>query len=193
MVSDVESFLEQILSIRQDAPGVVGGLSDDAFNWMPASNAWSIGQCFEHLNLIAAGYLPRVEAAVDAARAAGRTSRGPFSYGFIERWIAKEMEPPPKRRLRAPRSLSAQSALSRDAVMTRFFETQDSLAALIRRADGIDLQRTKLRALIGPLRLSVGQIFQILLAHERRHIWQAREVRKALERAERTGLRAEPA
>ena len=190
MVADLESFLDQILSIKQDAPGVADGLTDEAFNWRPAQDRWSIAECFEHLNMTAAAYLPRFDAVIAGARTAGWTSPGPFSYGFIERWAAKSMEPPAKRRLPAPAMLRARGPLARDAVMTRFMEMQDAIAERVRRADGVDLRRAKVKALFGPFWFSLGQSIQLALAHERRHIWQARDVRNALERAEGKGLRA---
>jgi hypothetical protein len=51
----------------------------------------------------------------------------------------------------------------------------------VRRSSGLDLGRIKFRSpLIPLLRLSLGTWFQFLLAHERRHLWQARQVRQEL-------------
>lgn len=95
--------------------------------------------------------------------------------------MSRSMEPPAKLRFRAPATLMAHAPLSRHAVMTRFLDTQDQIAVRVRRADGVDLRRVKVKALFGPIRISLGQTLQVLLAHERRHIWQARAVRRALE------------
>jgi hypothetical protein len=181
VVSDIESFLEQILSIKQDAPGIADGLTDEQFNWQPAQGRWSIGQCLEHLNITAEKYLPVLDAAIDSARRAGRTSAGPFAYGFVERFFARTMEPPVQRRwMRAPAAFQASGRLAREPVMARFLAMQEGLDARVRRADGVDLRHVKVKSQFGPMRFSLGQTFQILLAHERRHVWQAREVRKAI-------------
>ena len=67
-----------------------------------------------------------------------------------------------------------------DDVMTRFMSYQDRLAELIKSADGLDLRRTDCAP--PPARYSaysLGTSFAATLAHERRHVWQAREVRTA--------------
>jgi hypothetical protein len=57
---------------------------------------------------------------------------------------------------------------------------QKKISDCISRADGIDLVRAKAKSPILPLfTWSLGAMFAIMLAHERRHIWQAREVRNA--------------
>ena len=51
-------YLEQIRYIRQDVTAIVANLGDDQFTWRPAPGRWSIGECFEHLNLTAAAFGP---------------------------------------------------------------------------------------------------------------------------------------
>jgi hypothetical protein len=64
--------------------------------------------------------------------------------------------------------------------MTAFSGWQDSLADRIRAADGLDLRRARQRSPILPvLKWSLGTMFALVLAHERRHIWQARQVRNS--------------
>ena len=66
-------------------------------------------------------------------------------------------------------------------IVTEFMEWQDKLGATIRRADGLDLRRARGRSPALPLiKWSLGALFAITLAHERRHLWQARQVRNAL-------------
>ena len=62
--------------------------------------------------------------------------------------------------------------------MDGFLRWQDVLAERIRAADGLDLRRARRRSPILPLfTWSLGTMFALTLAHERRHIWQARQVR----------------
>jgi len=48
------SYEDQLRSIRQDAEGLMAGLSDAQFNWPPAPGRWSMAGCFDHLNKSAA-------------------------------------------------------------------------------------------------------------------------------------------
>jgi len=67
------------------------------------------------------------------------------------------------------------------AIVADFMEWQDKLGATIRRADGLDLVRPRGRSPALPLiKWSLGALIAITLAHERRHLWQARQVRNSL-------------
>jgi hypothetical protein len=62
-------------------------------------------------------------------------------------------------------------------VRQEFLDWQDRLAERIRLADGLDL---RLASHASPLPLwqwTLGTYIAVCLAHERRHIWQARQVR----------------
>ena len=54
---------------------------------------------------------------------------------------------------------------------------QDRLAERIAAADGLDLRRARRRSPMLPvMKWSLGTMFALVLTHERRHIWQARQV-----------------
>jgi hypothetical protein len=180
MNAEIETYLDQLQSIKQDAPGLLSRLSASQFNWRPAPNRWSIADCFSHLNAAAREFVPVIDAAVADARSRGILGDGPFAYGLIERAFVWAMEPPPKLRVRAPRRFQpAAPPRSIDAVADEFMGWQEEIAALIRRADGLDLRRARHRSPATPLiTYSLGTSFASLLAHERRHIWQARRVRQ---------------
>jgi hypothetical protein len=53
----------------------------------------------------------------------------------------------------------------------------------LRKADGLDLRRARMRSpVLRWLSYSLGTGLVGFLAHERRHVWQARQVRNALDR-----------
>ena len=178
MTPELEIYLEEIRYIRQDVAALVANLSDDQFTWRPARDRWSIGECFEHLNLTAAAYLPAIDAAISDARARNLRSKGPFVYPALERMFVAWNEPPPRRRFRAFKKYRPAPRLVRDAVMSAFSGWQDLLAERIAAADGLDLRRARRRSPMLPvMKWSLGTMFALVLTHERRHIWQARQVR----------------
>jgi hypothetical protein len=62
--------------------------------------------------------------------------------------------------------------------MDGFAQWQDRLEERVRAADGLDLRRARQRSPVFPLvKWSLGTMLALVLAHERRHIWQARQVR----------------
>jgi hypothetical protein len=176
--SELEGYLEESRYIRQDVGAIVANLNDEQFTWRPAPDRWSIGECFEHLNLTAAAYIPAIDGAIEDARARNLRSDGPFVYPLVERLFVASNEPPPRRRFKAFKAYRPPSRLSPDTVMNAFSAWQDRLAERVKRADGLDLRRARRRSPILPImKWSLGTMFALVLAHERRHIWQARQVR----------------
>jgi hypothetical protein len=180
MNSDIESFHYQLLSITQDAPGIANGLTDAQFNWRPTPARWSVGDCFAHLNESAKAFLPAIDRAIEQARAQGLKGEGPFVLSAFERIVIRFTEPPPRLRTRAPKVIQPPPNPNRSAseVMHQFKEWQTAIDDRIRRADGVDLKRARAPLPGIPLlKWSLGAMIAVTLAHERRHLWQARTVR----------------
>lgn len=179
MNSALEAYQTQLLTIEQDLPGLVRILDESQFNWAPATGRWSIGQCVEHLNITMDRYVPALRAAIASARGKGLLSPGPFALGLVERWFMRSMEPPARRRMRTSRAFEAGPDLRVGPTLDRFQALQEAFRECIQEADGLDLMAVKVKSQFGPVSWSLNGTFGILLAHERRHIWQAREVRNA--------------
>jgi len=63
-------------------------------------------------------------------------------------------------------------------LLPEFFRVRDQLGERVRQADGLDLARVRTISHVNRLlRLPLGAYFQFILAHDRRHLWQARQVR----------------
>jgi len=182
MNSELEGYQDQLLTIRQDAPGLLARLSDEQTNWRPAPNRWSIAECFGHLNVSAKQFMPMFDAAILGARARGLSSNGPFSYSLFERFFVQVVEPPPRFRIRTPAAFEPVRQMKGADVLQEFLGWQDQFAARLGQASGIDLKRARTRSpFVWWLRYSLGTGFAAFLAHERRHLWQAREVRNLVD------------
>lgn len=85
-----------------------------------------------------------------------------------------------RRKLRAPRAFAPVSG-PQAGVTEAFFALQDALRSLIERTDGLDLGRITVSSPItNLLRFNVFEAMSVVLAHERRHLWQAARVREAI-------------
>ena len=179
MNAELQGYGDQLLSVKQDAVGLMSGLTDAQFNWQPAPGRWSMAGCVDHLNKSASGlFIPKIDAAIATARARHLTSNGPFAYPALERWAIRNNDAPAKMRFKAPKSMQPAPNLPLDQARSEFVRWQDELAKRLYEADGLDLRRAKESFPFWPLKWSLGSLFQMMLAHERRHVWQARNVRQ---------------
>ncbi len=177
----LDEYVRQFEDLKRDARELTDGLEDDRLNWSPAAGRWSIAQCLDHLNVCAGPYADNLEQAIAEARERGLTATGPIRYSWIERWAIRSMEPPPRLRLPAPRMFRPEAAKRYDGarVIADFMAYKDRLVELLASADGLDVGRFKIASPESRLiRLRVGAAFAFLASHERRHLWQARQVRE---------------
>jgi hypothetical protein len=153
---------------------VVATLSPDALMRRPATDGWSPAECLTHLSLTALIFKPLLDQAIDAARAHGLRSAGPYRMdplGRVMRWI---MEPPYRYRTRSSATVVPVDVPPPAQVLPTFVAAQDVLIDSLHAADGVALDRA---TIISPfnrrLRYNLLSMFAILAAHERRHLWQA--------------------
>jgi hypothetical protein len=178
LAADLADCLRQLDAVDADAASLLNGLTEVQFHWSPAESRWSIAQCLVHLAIIGGKYLPLLDETIENARADRLLSRGPFRYGFIERWFVRSTEPPPGIRLRTPPAARPPDDQPLPGVIANFLTTQDEIRKRIRAANGVDLARAKVTSpFIRPLKMGLGPCFEFLAAHERRHLWQAWQVR----------------
>jgi hypothetical protein len=178
LIPELEEYRRQFEAIKQDAQDLIAGLTEAQFNWRPEPGRWSIAECLEHLNVTARLYLPRLRAALEQARARQWFGQGPFRYGFIGTWFVKFTEPPPKTKVKAPKRFQPPPDQPLRQVTADFLAFQEEFLAFVRAANGVDLGRAKVPSPgLRWLRFGLGQGIALMTAHERRHLWQARQVK----------------
>jgi hypothetical protein len=178
LVEELRDYYEQIENVEEDAQELTATLSDTQFNWRPSPKQWSISECLAHLNVTAGIDLPVLAKEVERGRAAGMTGHGPFQHGFFSRWFVGFMDAPPKFRVKAPKIYLPPVGHLKDKVLPEFLAVHQQMLELIAKANGLDLARIKVPSPAGPFKMSLGQRLALVAAHERRHLWQAWQVRK---------------
>jgi hypothetical protein len=175
---ELAELARQFGALKADASDLVNGLKEAQFNWRPDARSWSIAECLQHLNIVGDRYVHLLEGTLVDARARGLVGQGPFGYGWLGKWILANTEPPPKRKSKAPRSFIPVYGQPVTAVLPTFLHLQEQLALQLEQANGLDLARVKAPVPgYGPVKLNLLVTFAGIAAHERRHLWQARQVR----------------
>jgi hypothetical protein len=181
MAPELEAFRAQFESLSTEAAALVDPLSDAQFVWSPAPGVWSIGQCIEHLNVTARAYLPSLDEGIATAIRGGVYGSGPFTYNILGRLMVRSMEPPPLWRFKAPAVFAPPAAPAalrpRGEIMAGFHGFQVQYMDRLRQANGVDLAKAKVTSPASRfLHISLGSGFALQIAHERRHLWQARQL-----------------
>jgi hypothetical protein len=111
-----------------------------------------------------------------------RFGKGPFSIGVRGRlfvWIA---EPPPKFRLRAPKNVRPPATIDDPRqLLPDFLKAQDEWERLMREQEGLDL--AKIIVGQGPFRMRLAAVLPWMMAHQRRHLLQAENVKRQISSA----------
>ncbi|HVF56793.1 MAG TPA: DinB family protein [Pyrinomonadaceae bacterium] len=178
LAPELEDYRRQFEAIKGDARELVAGLTDAQFNWRQEPGRWSIAECLAHLSVTGQAYLPALSRQIKAGREAGRLSRGPYRRGLLGRLFLRGMEPPAKLKFKAPKLFAPLPEHLLAVVVPAFMSLQDQFVARMREADGVDIGRVKIASPASRfIKISLGDAFALMAAHERRHLWQARQVR----------------
>lgn len=177
---DLQDLEEQLLAVDRYTEEHIVPLTDRQLVWQPAPGRWSVAECLDHLNVVGYTILPRMGKVIDRAREAGKLRRGSWKPGWLGRGFVRFIEPPYKRRIPAPKVFTPPPTQNPRDIVRRFVELQPELIALLYRADDIDLGKVKVHSPVTKLlKLPLGDYLQFLIAHERRHLWQAEQVWKS--------------
>ena len=176
---DLNSILHDLEESDLRARRIAGTLSDLQINWQPNERAWSIAQCLDHLGRGNTIYAAALHQAVQKARFAPLPRKGPLRPGWFSRLFIWSFEPPPRIKMRAPKKIVPGASHQREEVLQMFLRSQEDMRSVLREGADLDLNRIRFRnPFIGFLRLSVGAGLLIIAAHNRRHLWQAEQVRR---------------
>lgn len=164
--------------VERDARCLVDGAEPAALVWRPRPEAWSVGECLAHLAATMQVYLPAIERGLVRGRPfAGEPLVRP---GVLSRWFVRQMEPPVGRRYRAPRAARPPAALQPGSTWRAFRAGNDELRRLLADGRRREVNRTRFaNPFVKGMRFTVGTGLVLMVAHHRRHVWQAFQVAEA--------------
>jgi hypothetical protein len=180
---DIQALEHAFDAIERDARALLEGLTAAQGVWRPSPTAWSIAHCLDHLATANRVYFGAMAPSAERGLREGRTRRRPAVPGLIGRWFVRSLEPPvkPRFKMRAPKKIVPRPAPPLDDSAAQFFASQADVRAFVRTYADIDLAGVLFpNPFIRGVRFSLATGLHVTAAHERRHLWQAWNVRKAL-------------
>ena len=184
--ADIVALEDALEAADRDARAIVAGLTEEQGAWRAAPGSWSVAECLDHLATANRVYLDAMRPAAERALEQGRRRRGPAQPGLVGRWFVRSLEPPAKAysKLKAPRKIVPRTSPALADAVRAFLASQEDVRTFLRRYADIDLAGVRFANPFVPgVRFSLATGLHVVAAHDRRHLWQAWNVRRAAERA----------
>lgn len=181
--SQIDDYIRGFREVKADAKQLVDETDDRVLRQQPASGEWSAVQCLDHLNTAGWLLLTRMERQINDAQENGPFGGEPFQYGFISRTFVRLMDPESSVSIPAPPSYEpADHSLEPHAVATEFIQLQDDFIRCVESSRGLDLRRVRVPSPALPIvSISLGAWYEATIAHENRHLTQARNAISRIE------------
>src|SRR5262245_3794210 len=173
-LADVRYGLDEV---ARDVEASLGGLSALQLNWRPDTTRWSVGQCVEHLVAVNRLMIQGASDALDHTRPRTVWQRARILSGVLGRMLIRSQSPYGARKFTSPPGAQpAASDIAAD-VIQRFVEQHRDAVARLLKLDEHNAARVVMPSpFIGVVVYSVLDGWRLVLAHDRRHIEQARRV-----------------
>jgi hypothetical protein len=171
---------QQMQDIRRRAEVLVRGLTPKQLTQRPELGKWSIAECLAHLNLTAATVQPLIVKGIERGKKEKLFGKGPFRLGAKGRFLVWLAEPPPKVRMPAPKSVAPSFIADPAKLLPDFMRAQDEWERLMKEAEGLNQARIKMGSRLSPFRCRLCASFPWMMAHQRRHLLQAENVKQKI-------------
>ena len=177
---DLQRLADAMAACERDAAAMVAGLDATSGAWRPPSGGWSVAECLDHIATSNRVYVAAMRPAADSARERGRRRRGPARPGLLGTWFVKSMEPPVRRRVRAPTHIRPRQQPPLADAYAALLESHVGFSAFLDQVADLDLTHVHFpNPFVRGLRFSLATGVHVIPAHERRHLWQAHRVAEA--------------
>jgi hypothetical protein len=153
-----------------------GPLNARQLNWRPDGTRWSVAQCVEHLLTSGSQIRQAAEDALSGGRSRTIWQRLPILPRVAGRLLIRSLAPEATRKLAAPAAAQPAGDISAD-VIRRFVEQHGQLVQWVNALDEEHAARVIMTSpYVDFVTYSVLDACRILIAHDRRHFEQARQV-----------------
>lgn len=184
---ELEESWRELRAAGDEAEELAGGLGPRQLWWRPERDRWSVGECLDHLVRTGEAYLDAVDEGIEEGRRRKLRADRPYRPSFVGRWLPRLLEPPPRLKIPAPRRIRPRrpetdgpGTVGGRSPLRGFLALRARLGERLQAAEGLNLRRIRVASpFFTFLRFDLGSAFRVVAAHERRHLWQARQVRDA--------------
>lgn len=155
-----------------------GRLRADQLNWKPSPGKWSVGQCFDHLIVSNGEYFPIFDRVLQGTKTTSTIWESlpglPRMWG---RMLIKSVSPGAARKQKAPRILAPTTSAVDPGIITRFIDQQERVVNYLNTITAVAADRIIITSPVARVvTYSLLDACRVIVAHEQRHLLQARRV-----------------
>ncbi|MEN9935234.1 MAG: hypothetical protein RLZZ387_1813 [Chloroflexota bacterium] len=167
------ALADQARDIAAEVRSSYAGLSHAQLNWKPNPEAWSVGQCFEHMLIANSSYVPTFEERLSGRRGATAWERLPLLPGVFGRMLVSTLNPEFKGHVEAPPVFRPTSSDIDTAVVGRFLDGYTRLIDFLGAHGEAELRRLIIASPASKvITYSALDACRIIVVHTRRHLAQ---------------------
>lgn len=168
----IDSLEDQVEQHLRDAIKIFQNLSEEELMRAADNGGWSITQCLWHLNSYGDYYLPQIEKGL----AKGYAANGEFKSTWLGNYFTNMMKPGPKmKKFSAFKNHVPPANMKAHAVVAEFIQQQEKLLVFLKASANTDLNKVRIPiSILQWLKLKLGDVFQFMIAHDERHLQQAK-------------------
>jgi hypothetical protein len=173
--------LPLLIDVAKRVPAEVraefGALRADQLNWKPAAGKWSVGQCFDHLITSNAQYFPIFDRILAGDRTRTFWERLPLLPGIWGQTLIKSVSPDGARKQKAPKIFAPSMSAVDAGIVNRFVDQQSRVIDYLSAITAVDADKIIVTSPVARvITYSLLDACRVIVAHEQRHILQARRV-----------------
>jgi hypothetical protein len=168
----IDSLEDQVENHLNEAVRVFQNLSSEEL-LKPASNGgWSIAQCLWHLNSYGDYYLPQIKTGL----AKNYPANPEFKSTWLGDYFTRLMRPGANmKKFKAFKNHVPPGEMDADEVVAEFIQQQEQLLMFLKQARQTDINRIRIPiSILTWVKLKLGDVFRFIIAHDERHLQQAR-------------------
>lgn len=181
MADAIEEVEKELSEATRRAWALVHSTDGRLFTVRPNPASWSAAECISHLSISTEMFLPVLRTALDEARKKGMKAKGKPKMDLIGRVLRWFLEPPIRQRVKTTAPFVPRSVRAKSEAFGEFASLQSKLAEILNSSRDVDLAKVRI---VSPfdrrVKYNVYSAFRIVVAHQRRHLWQAEQAVSAL-------------
>ncbi|MFC5271677.1 DinB family protein [Adhaeribacter terreus] len=154
-----------------------GHLSEEELNRKPDSKTWSIAENIAHLIKINESYYPVIKAVGAGNLKLPFIARFSFFTNLLGKFILQSVEPERKKKIKTFRIWEPDTSQTQGNILEQFEKHQREFISFMKSTDGLLSKQTIISSPANNMIVyKLETAYEIIVAHEKRHLNQALEV-----------------